>query len=308
MIGVGLRHLSVAADELVMAGTILCLLIGVGLCLRGRGFDRLATIVETAGVFMAGCVGVTLLSFVLGTSGRPFVDAALAAIDRAMIPNFDWRGTMVWFSHRPTLMTAANTVYESIGWQPLALFAVLGLAGRQRRIWTILLAWNVTLLITCAVFAVFPGVGPYPHFELASAAVPAMRDPTPWHSVTVLTGLRDGTMHHIGFADFDGLVTFPSFHAAAAVILAWGAWSIRAIRWPAALLNGAMLVSAISVGGHYVIDIVAGCIVAGIGIRLACRIGEADTARCYFPPSRRVSAATQLARSIVLPSGSRASR
>ena len=96
---------------------------------------------------------------------------------------------------------------------------------------------------------------------------------------------------------------------AAAVILAWAAWPMRAIRWPAILLNGAMLVSAVPIGGHYLIDIVAGCVVAAIGISIARKIGEpAASAKTYRPPSRLVSAATQLARSIVLPSGSRASR
>lgn len=310
LLGVAARHLTIAVDEFVMAAVIVGMPIGAGLCLRGRGFDRCATIAQGCGLFMAGCVGITLLTFVLGTSGRPLVDPALAAIDRAVIPPLDWRAAMLWLSHRDALMAAANWVYESIGWQPMALIAMLGLAGRHDRVWTFLAAWLVTLFVTCALFTLFPGVGAYAYFGLAAADVPAMRDPTPWHQAALLVELRAGTLHHIGFVDLDGIVTFPSFHAAAAVILAWAAWSMRGIRWPAILLNGAMLVSAVPIGGHYLIDIVAGCVVAAIGISIARRIGEPayEVVEAYRPPSRLVSAATQLARSIVLPSGSRASR
>jgi hypothetical protein len=308
LLGLATRHLTIAVDEFTIAAVIVGAPIGLGLCLLGRGLDRLGTIAQGWGLFMAGCLGMTLLTFVLGTADRPLVDPVLAAIDRTLVPNLDWPAAMLWLSQRAFPMAAANWVYESIGWQPVLLIAMLGQSGQKHRVWTFLTAWLVTLFFTCTLFALFPGIGAYAYFGVAAADVPAMRDPTPWHQAALLAELRAGTLHHVGFVDLDGIVTFPSFHAAAAVILAWGAWPIRAIRWPAALLNGAMLVSAIPVGGHYVIDIVAGCIVAGIGIRLACRIGEADTARCYFPPSRRVSAATQLARSIVLPSGSRASR
>jgi len=307
LLGVSVRHLTIALDEFAMAAVIIGTLIGVGLCLQGRGFDRLATLAQGGGLFIAGCVGITLLTFALGTSDRPLIDPALAAIDRALIPGLDWPAAMLWLSHRHILMAAANWVYESIGWQPMLLIGMLSFFGQHRRVWTFLMAWLGTLFVTCALFVLFPGVGAYAHFGLAAADVPAMRDPTPWHQATVLSELRAGTLHHIGFVDLDGIVTFPSFHAAAAVLLAWAASSMRAIRWPAILLNGAMLISAVPIGGHYLIDIAAGCVVAVIGISLAGK-ADAPAAKSYRPPSRRVSAATQLARSIVLPSGSRASR
>ncbi len=310
LLGVAARHLAIAVDEFAMAIVIIGTPIGLGLCLRGRGFDRLATIAQGWGLFMAGCLGMTLLTFVLGTVDRPLLDPVLAAVDRTLIPNLDWPAAMLWLSHRQTLMVAANWVYESIGWQPVLLITLFSLAGQEHRVWTFLMAWLVTLSITCALFTMFPGVGAYAYFGLAAADVPAMRDPTPWHQATLLAELRTGTLHHIGFVDLDGIVTFPSFHAAAASILAWAAWSLRAIRWPAILLNGAMLLAAVPIGGHYLIDIVVGCGVAALGISIARRIGarSAEKREAYRPPSRRVSAATQLARSIVLPSGSRASR
>jgi membrane-associated phospholipid phosphatase len=62
---------------------------------------------------------------------------------------------------------------------------------------------------------------------------------------------------------FTGIVTFPSFHAAGAVLLACAWWQVPGLRYPGVALNAAMLVSAIPCGGHYLSDLIAGCGIAG---------------------------------------------
>jgi membrane-associated phospholipid phosphatase len=67
----------------------------------------------------------------------------------------------------------------------------------------------------------------------------------------------------------NGVVTFPSFHAAAAILLGWGFWALRWIRWPAVALNIAMFLAAVPIGGHYVADILAGAAAAVLAIKVA---------------------------------------
>lgn len=64
-------------------------------------------------------------------------------------------------------------------------------------------------------------------------------------------------------------VTFPSFHAGAAPLLGWGFWPVARLRWPLVTLNVVMAASAIPIGGHYVVDIIAGVMVAAAGIAVA---------------------------------------
>lgn len=48
-------------------------------------------------------------------------------------------------------------------------------------------------------------------------------------------------------------------------------YSVRRTRWAfwiLAPLNAAMILSTPSVGGHYLVDVIAGCLVAGISIML----------------------------------------
>lgn len=66
-----------------------------------------------------------------------------------------------------------------------------------------------------------------------------------------------------------GVSTFPSVHAALAILFAWALWPVRALRYPSLALNGLMYVSTIPIGAHYVVDVAAGTLLAIASIR-AC--------------------------------------
>jgi membrane-associated phospholipid phosphatase len=78
----------------------------------------------------------------------------------------------------------------------------------------------------------------------------------------VYLALRLGSKTIVDFSENVGLITFPSFHAAMAVLFALAAWSHPWLRWPFALLNAIMLVATITHGGHYLVDVLAGCAIA----------------------------------------------
>jgi hypothetical protein len=85
-----------------------------------------------------------------------------------------------------------------------------------------------------------------------------------------------------------GIVTFPSFHAASAVIFLWALWSVCWMRPIAAITMGAMLIVTPFVGGHYFTDIIAGIAVAVISIAAARWIGRWILARA---PEQKAAAA-----------------
>jgi len=63
-----------------------------------------------------------------------------------------------------------------------------------------------------------------------------------------------------------GIVEFPSFHTASAVLLTWGFWAMRPARFVTVPLNLAVLFASVPIGGHYLPDIMGGIIVAMLGI------------------------------------------
>ncbi|WP_395397980.1 phosphatase PAP2 family protein [Novosphingobium sp. BL-8A] len=261
--------LRIEVDEFGMVGCVFTFALWLAWCLRGRGLARVATVLEAWTLFYTICFTVSLMTFVAATSQRAFFDGPLAYADRILLPGFDWPGTMLSFSRSGLPVRIANWVYESIKWQPQLLILALALMSNHRRVWHFLLSWITTLCIVVGVFALYPVLGAYDYFGIAAGNVPAMLDPTPWNQPVLLDGLRNGTLRLISLGTLAGIVNFPSFHAGAAVLLAYGFWSIRAMRWIFVTLNTLMLASAVPIGGHYIVDLLAGVIAAAAGIAVA---------------------------------------
>jgi membrane-associated phospholipid phosphatase len=67
-------------------------------------------------------------------------------------------------------------------------------------------------------------------------------------------------------ANASGIITFPSLHAAGALLCAWAAWDIKIARYPFAIWNIIMATSAISHANHYLVDVIAGIAMAALSI------------------------------------------
>jgi len=67
----------------------------------------------------------------------------------------------------------------------------------------------------------------------------------------------------------DGLICFPSFHTILAVLAGVALWSIPYLRWAAAALAALIVVSTVTTGTHYVVDVVAGLGVAFVAFGVA---------------------------------------
>jgi membrane-associated phospholipid phosphatase len=111
----------------------------------------------------------------------------------------------------------------------------------------------VGLLITVAVFSFLPALGP--------CRIPEAYD----QYLPVLLGLRTGEFASVDFSSIKGIVPFPSYHAVIAVLCSYAHRQSR-LFLPVSGLNSVMLFSIPSEGGHYLIDVVGGVIVAMLSI------------------------------------------
>jgi membrane-associated phospholipid phosphatase len=105
---------------------------------------------------------------------------------------------------------------------------------------------------------VVPAVGAFVFFDLPVAKVTDY--------VAQMAALRDGALRVIDLGDVQGLVVFPSFHAALAVICA----AVAQGRWIVPVWGFNLLIVAASpaIGGHYFVDILAGILLACITVGL----------------------------------------
>jgi membrane-associated phospholipid phosphatase len=96
----------------------------------------------------------------------------------------------------------------------------------------------------------------YPNLDPAAAFV----------HVAHLSALRAGTLRVISLDGAEGLITFPSYHAALGVIFATSFWTVRSLRWPGLAVNTVMIAATPIDGGHYFIDVLAGIMVAAVSL------------------------------------------
>ena len=191
------------------------------------------------------------LSYLGIALGYPLRDADLARFDAVL--GFDWRLWSDFANSQQWVRYAQQLAYDSFYWQPLISAAIFAkcCAGRNRELLTAII---IATTLTITVGTLFPAFGPGRAYGI----------PAPWYDV--IAALRSGAHEPLPYV---GVITFPSLHAVAAVLLSI---AHRGIKWtfaPVLLLNTVMLLSLPLYGNHYLVDVLSGVLVAGISFLLA---------------------------------------
>jgi hypothetical protein len=245
--------------------------VGIGFYLRWRGLARLATAIEAMAAVLASSVAVACLSLLVATFRAPLADPILAAADRLLFPFVSWRDMAIGLAPYHSLVRAMCAIYSTLLWQPFVLVAALALTGREGVAWRFVHAWLLTLLICITIFAVAPALSPYVHYGVTPADVPALTVNAGWRPAEIIGHIRDGAIHTLSSSTMSGLITFPSFHSAGAVLLGWGFRRVPLVGWAFVALNAAMLATIPFVGSHYFVDILGGVVVAVLAIAMTRR-------------------------------------
>jgi hypothetical protein len=225
---------------------------------------RLATILTSTGHLIGFAAVGAPLSYIAATAGFPLQDAALEAIDRHM--GIDWAQIMAWVSLHPGWQHVLSFAYSSFAFQTLTTVLALGIAGQLTRLKSFIGAFVATTLVIIAISAICPAAGPWLFLDIQPASANGFL-PTSSTSWPVFLALRDGTLHTVTGIRSEGIITFPSLHAALGVLFPLALWHVRGVRWLALGLNILLVIATPAYGSHYVVDVIAGILVA-----LACWI------------------------------------
>jgi membrane-associated phospholipid phosphatase len=221
--------------------------LALGWASTGRSPALARTGYAVACILVMSHVAVTL-SYVVGTWGGPFRDDALRRADAQL--GFSWTTWRMWLIGHPLLNALLSWIYPQI---ILATIAVTLLVAMERDARPFLRAIAVAFGFTVAGMLLVPAAGN------------DLTDP----SVAIRLALEAGTFRTYDVAQATGLVTMPSFHAVLAVLCALACWPLRWLRWPAALYSVVMLVATVKSGGHYLVDVLAGVVVAFVSAWIA---------------------------------------
>jgi membrane-associated phospholipid phosphatase len=231
---------------------------------RYRRDPRISKTISGAALLLLFSVAGTVLSYLVVATNLPLVDETLAMWDRAM--GFDWMAFSTWLHDRPRLMMSLNVAYGSGLPQLIVVVVFLGISGRHARLEEFLRLYFVAVLIVIAISGPFPAEGPWKYYGVDAATFDLA-------SLSHFELLREGGMLDIPLGGAtQGLVSMPSLHAATALLLVYA--MRRTALFPASiLLNAAMLVSTPIVGGHYLVDVIAGVALA-VSLIMMDRVGQ----------------------------------
>lgn len=205
---------------------------------------------------MVACVFFNLLQlpqYAAARTGLPLTDAVLMKLDLALGVN---GGLIMAFVHQHPLLEAFSI--RCYGLMPLLVFASIlapAIGGKLSRMKEYLLASTLAALLGACVFAIFPAAGPWTayHFE-------------PYWNQTwfgrELAALRTSGPFTANPEYTCGLITFPSFHIALAVLGVFALWPFRWIRFFALLVAALIAIATVTTGWHYACDGIGGIFLA----------------------------------------------
>lgn len=230
---------------------------------KPRAFSFLTGFAQT----VLGMSILASLTYVATAANLPLQDANLLAVDRTL--GFDFRQFLAFVDSREWLTAVLAFGYRSIAWMICLVVAGLPLLGHCRRTAEFVLALLLALSVTCCITMIVPAIGVYDVLGLVPSDYPNITPGGYYDTAREMPLIRDGTLRLLDVSHLVGVITFPSFHAASAVLYAWALWPWPWFRPINIGVNGAMVIATPIGGGHFLIDVLAGIVVAISAICIA---------------------------------------
>jgi membrane-associated phospholipid phosphatase len=228
--------------------------------------ENVRTMFEVTLFFVVLTPPLAAVVYPLQALNYPLYDAQFAAVDSAM--GFDWMAHLTWVSQHPTIATVLTFTYHSCMLQLAVLLIALRNTQRFEQLREFAVLFVLTAIAVTLVATLVPAEGAYAfhnppgNIRLASEPLAGI------YHLEHVRALRAGVMKSVSLMNLVGLVTFPSFHVIFAILLAWSSRGLRFLFIPAVILNIVVAISALTIGGHYLIDLIAGAAIGFAAIYL----------------------------------------
>jgi len=210
-----------------------------------------------------------MLSYAASTVPLPYRDAELLALDRWL--GFEREAYMAFLKQHTGLRDVLYFAYTTIMHQTLLVCIVPLVVRRIDRLQAYIIAFAFAVTATCVIASFIPAANALIYVDKAPIDLSTL--PDGGHSYfPTLEGLRAGTLRVIDFGGMEGLISFPSFHTANAILFVWALWPIRLLRLPMLVLNFLLIASTPLAGAHYLIDLIGGTAVAFAAIFATSRL------------------------------------
>lgn len=178
----------------------------------------------------------------------PLIDAQLAATDRAMGLNTSALVLMV--AERPFVADVLNWAYTSIFPLTFATAMLLSCKGAVNRLWELTLGFGASIVIAATISVFLPALGHFLYAGLDNLSGHGLPVGSGIYHMDAVATYREGSTRLLDLRKLDGVVTFPSFHMIAAIVVAY---AFRGTGWIGRIVQGwcaLVAFSTIPIGGH----------------------------------------------------------
>lgn len=243
---------------------------GLAYWCRARGLDNrfgsAAAIVGAATISLMICGVIANAGLRLGA---PIADARLAVADAAL--GFDAGAIIRAVAQLPFLTQTLSFLYNSSG---IAVVLLIGWALLRQSVakgWELAATAFISMQMVALASPALPAFGAMRHFALEGLqghGLPVGAGVYQWPAFAQFYSGGDPVLR---LTDMGGVVAFPSFHTVLALLISQ---ALAASRWrvPALLWTAGIILSAIPMGGHYVVDLAAGFVIWLVAASIARKV------------------------------------
>jgi len=278
-VGLKIQHMTVVPAAFRADSITIAILLAISVaCARFRHIQllpRIAEMTHMAAVFLIFTGLAVVASYLIVAWHRPLIDEALNAADRSI--GFDWLSYYNWVLAHPLVNKFLRFGYDSLTLQIFILLVFLNLSGRGARGWELLWLF-MTSSTMCIVFSMF---------WQAAGALGYYHIKTDMLYVQIFMDVYNGTLTKIDYP-VQGIIQFPSFHMALGILLVYVTRGLPLLFITFLELNILLILSTLPIGGHYLVDLGGGAIVAALAIALiSAAYARHETAQSGTPDGAR---------------------
>ena len=239
---------------------------------RVRKDQRIAAMLGGLAFLLAFAPACSLICSLGSPMAGTRIDAFLAQIDRTL--GFDWSALIAFAGKHESMNRLLAFVYGLAVGQVLVLVLVLGWRANPKKIGRLCIAIALCGLATSAFWLAFPSFGAVTVFWIPQAIEAKLHATVDNAYGRHLLGVLISGPGRIDTQAIKGMVGFPSFHTAEALITLWFARSVKRLFVPFAAFNALNLLACLIQGGHHLIDVIGGLAMASAAIWISGRLAK----------------------------------
>jgi PAP2 superfamily len=214
---------------------------------------------------LTSTLSLRLLNYLVMSLPMPMMDHALLASDRWL--GLDWPAYAQFLTQTPWLIDLGSALYESIYFAILGLTLIHIIRGNSARAFEVSGLIYVSAAVCIVLGALFPAVA-----AMTTLGTPDLMAKLPPNTgrvfVEPILRLRDAAPYMLRSQDLTGLTSVPSFHTALGIFFIYCCRSSRVTVTLASVYALSMIATTPVFGGHYFVDLLAGCAFAAAMIGL----------------------------------------